>query len=147
MLQKSWPLSKVETAKGVFMPEYGDFGMFFFRCGFGLRRWCFLVRVSDFWCKPNTPDLSRMRNRKFSLCIMIYFFFFGNTGGSYCRWRYCFSVFLWITAPMPRRYLAISRLVPLVFVGSIFETDRLDGSWTFFWFLYPENHRDNHTRE
>ena len=30
MLQKSWPLSKVETAKGVFMPEYGDFGMFFF---------------------------------------------------------------------------------------------------------------------
>ena len=28
----------------------------FFRCGFGLRRWCFLVRVSDFWCKPNTPD-------------------------------------------------------------------------------------------
>ena len=27
---RNFGISKVETAKGVFMPEYGDFGMFFF---------------------------------------------------------------------------------------------------------------------
>ena len=47
----------------------------FFWKGFGLRWWCFLVRISDFWCKPSTPDLTRMRNRKFSLCILISIFF------------------------------------------------------------------------
>ena len=45
------------------------------RIVFGLRWWCFLFRVYDFWCKPNTPDLSGMRNRKFSLCLLISFFF------------------------------------------------------------------------
>ena len=47
----------------------------FFGSVFSFRCWWVLVRVSDFRCKPNTPDLTRMRNRKFSLCFMIYFFF------------------------------------------------------------------------
>ena len=43
-----------------------------------------------------------------------------------------FPCFCESSRPMPPRYVAISRFVSLVFVGSIFETDRLDGSWTFF---------------
>ena len=43
-----------------------------------------------------------------------------------------FSVFCDLSRPMPPRYVSISRFVSLVFVGLIFETDRLDGSWTFF---------------
>ena len=43
-----------------------------------------------------------------------------------------FSCFYDLSRPMPPRYVAISRFFSLVFVGAIFETDRLDGSWTFF---------------
>ena len=42
LLQKFWPLSKVEAAKGVFMSEHGVFGMHFFGV--------FSVSVDDeFW--------------------------------------------------------------------------------------------------
>ena len=47
----------------------------FFRSVFSFCWWWGLVRVSDFRCKPDTPDLTRLRNRKFSLCIMIHCFF------------------------------------------------------------------------
>ena len=33
------------------------------------------------------------------LCALWSTSFFGNTAGSYCRWRCCFSVFLWFIAP------------------------------------------------
>ena len=43
-----------------------------------------------------------------------------------------FPCFCDLSRPMPPRYVAISRFFSLVFVGSIFETERLDGSWTYF---------------
>ena len=69
LLQKSWRFFTVRTAKGVVDAWTWCFGYALFRSVFCLGWWCFLVRVSDFSCKTNTPGLMRVRSRRFHCAV------------------------------------------------------------------------------